>query len=99
MPSVTVRISEESRETLRDIAESSGQSMQAILEAAIEDLRRQVKMEELNKAYKALHDDPEAWAELEKERAGLDGTLLDGLDLDEVWTKDRKAVRRKKKKS
>ncbi len=40
---------------------------------------------ETNRAYAALRQDAAAWAEIEAERAELEGTLMDGLDPDEEW--------------
>lgn len=42
---------------------------------------------ELDRAYESLREDPVAWEEEQTERRVLSGTLMDGLDLDEVWTR------------
>ncbi len=55
--------------------------MQAILDKTIEEYRRRVFLEEVNKAYATLRQNPDAWAEVEKERAEWDATLADGLNL------------------
>lgn len=36
--------------------------------------------EETNAAYAAMRADPQAWADEEELRAGLDGTVADGLE-------------------
>jgi bifunctional DNA-binding transcriptional regulator/antitoxin component of YhaV-PrlF toxin-antitoxin module len=41
---------------------------------------------ETEQAYAELRADPAAWEAELRERALLDGTLLDGLDPDEIWT-------------
>ena len=43
---------------------------------------------ETQQAYAELRSDPAAWQAELAERATLEGTLLDGLDLDEIWTED-----------
>jgi hypothetical protein len=92
MASGTVRISEKSRNTLRELAANSGDSMQAVLDRAIEEYRRRLFMEAANADYAALRQDPEAWAEVLKERAEWDATLMDGLDPNEQWTADGEVV-------
>lgn len=79
MPSATVRISETARETLRDLAERTGESMQEILERAVEEYRRQRFLEDLNAGFAALRNDPDAWKEVLDEREEWEHTLSDGL--------------------
>ena len=88
MSSATVRISDQSKNTLREISEESGESMQAIVDKAIEEYRRKRFLEAVNADYAALRADPEAWAEHQKELALWDCTLMDGLDPNERWTPD-----------
>jgi len=78
MPSSTVRISKESSNILRAIANQEKKSLQTILDAAIEDYRRHRFLREANKAYSAIRKNPKTWkAELE-ERKQWDTTLSDG---------------------
>ena len=80
MQSATVRISSTSHNILKELAAHSGESMQVILDQAIEQYRRQVFLQEANQAYAALRNHSEAWqAELE-EREAWDVTLSDGLE-------------------
>lgn len=51
----------------------------------MEEYRRRRFLEEVNAAYAALREDPEAWSEIEEERSAWDATLGDGLP-DESWT-------------
>lgn len=53
--------------------------MQALLDEAVEMLRRQRFLEQLNTAYADLRRDPKAWSEIEAHRGEWDSTLLDGL--------------------
>jgi ribosomal protein L22 len=94
MASATVRVSDKSRETLRNLAAKSGESTQSILDRAIEEYRRQQILEEGNAAYARLRQDPEAWAEWKKELAIWDATLMDGLDPDEIWTEDGRVIQK-----
>jgi hypothetical protein len=93
MSQATVRISERTRESLREIARSEETSMQSVLDKAVEEYRRKRFMEVLNASYTALRNDPEAWKAEEDERALWDGTLLDGLPEDEVWDPDTRTAR------
>lgn len=88
MTTDTVGISEKSRQTLRELAEQTGKSMQGILDAAIEDFRCKVFIDQVNAGYAALRADPAAWAEVEAERRSMAGSLMDGLDPDECWGDD-----------
>ncbi len=76
----TIRVSEKTRATLRDLAVAKGVPMHEIAEKAVELYRRQQLLEATNAAYAALRRDPAAWQELQDERAVLDGTLADGLE-------------------
>ncbi|MDH3603704.1 MAG: toxin-antitoxin system protein [Candidatus Tectomicrobia bacterium] len=86
MQSTTVRISDASRQLLRDLASQEGLSMQAVLDKALEAYRRQRFLESVNAAYAEVKQDPSAWQEFKQERELWDTTLTDGLDPDEPWT-------------
>ncbi len=75
----TIRISDSAHSTLRDLAQAEGTSMLALLDEAVETLRRQRFLEQVNAAYAALRGDAAVWDEIEKERATWDATLGDGL--------------------
>jgi hypothetical protein len=83
-----VRISERTRETLREMARSQQESMQAVLERAVEEYRRKKFFEDLDAAYAELQKDPETWASYQTELKVWDATLMDGLDNDEDWSAD-----------
>ncbi|WP_227764315.1 toxin-antitoxin system protein [Zhaonella formicivorans] len=82
MPS-NVRVTDNTWKTLREIATQAGESMQVILEKAVEDYRRKILLEEANKAYLALKNDSEAWQGEKKERLEWDETLKDNLEENE----------------
>ncbi len=88
MSSTTVRLSDNAVKNLRELAAESGETMQAVLDKAIEEYRRKRFFEEADRAYAVLQSDPEAWAEELKFRAEWDATLMDGLDPEEVWTEE-----------
>jgi hypothetical protein len=98
MSQTTVRISERTRETLREMARSRQESMQAVLEEAVEEYRRKRYIEDLNASYAELRNDPEAWKAVETERALWDGTLMDGLPEDEIWDPESRTARFVKRK-
>lgn len=69
MGQAMVRINVHTHQTLREIAQTEHLSMQAVLEKAVEEYRRRRLLEEANAAYAVLRSDPEAWQEIEAERA------------------------------
>jgi hypothetical protein len=100
MSTLTVRISDNSRTILRELAVKENAPMQAILDKAIESYRRQLFLTEVNKAYAALRQNPKAWAQVEKERAEWDATLGDGLEPEEEGTESEngKMIRKERRK-
>jgi predicted transcriptional regulator len=79
MANATVRITSQARDVLRKLAESEGETMQRVLEKAIQQYRRRHFLEEANAAFAALRADGPAWeAELEERRI-WDASLGDGL--------------------
>ena len=75
-----IRISPQSKTTLRELAEQDGTPMQNVLDEAIEQHRRDRFFREANEAYARLQADPKAWQEELDERRLWDTTLADGLD-------------------
>jgi hypothetical protein len=82
MATGTVRIPTAVHQKLKLLAAESGMSLSHTLEKAVETLRRQTLLEETNRAYAALHNDPKRWAEEQSERAAWEATLADGLEDD-----------------
>lgn len=85
MSGSTVYISQKSGQTLQEMAEITGQTMQDILDLAVEDYRRKLFLDAVNADYAALRADPQVWAEVEAERQSMAGSLMDGLDPEELW--------------
>lgn len=73
--------------------------MVALLDEAVEVLRRQRFLEQVNAAYARLRDDPDAWEEVAAERREWDATLADGLVAAEGRApyRGRSKTRRKRK--
>jgi predicted transcriptional regulator len=78
----TVRITQDTSQTLRDLASATGRSMQDVLAQAVEAYSRQLLLDEVNEAYAALRADPKGWREELDERAAWEATLLDDLERD-----------------
>jgi hypothetical protein len=79
----TTRISIAAQDILRQLAKAERKPMVAVLDEAVEALRRQRFLEGVNAAYAALRADPKAWESVERERRAWDATLSDGLTLAE----------------
>jgi len=75
-----VRISEATHATLRSLAAEGGQTMQAILDQAVEEYRRCRFWGQVEAAASDLRKDSAAWAEELAERQAWDATLADGLE-------------------
>jgi hypothetical protein len=75
-----IRISPQSKATLRELAKHDGRPMQNVLDEAIEQYRRDRFFREVDEGYARLRADPEAWQEELDERRLWDNTLADGLD-------------------
>jgi hypothetical protein len=101
MPTPTVRISEASHRVLREVAEKTGDTMVEILDKALDDYRRKLFFQMLNKGYALLRADPLGWAALKQERNVWDATLMDGLNPEERWGEDRRPIsaRHRKRRS
>lgn len=80
MSSVNVRISSNSYQILKDLSKGKGQSMQSVIDQAIEDLRRRNMLEAANLAFSALKADKTAWQNELEERQMWENTLLDGVE-------------------
>lgn len=79
MSTTTVRINYQTWEHLKELAAFAGESMQDTLDKAIEEYRRKCFLEQANKAFAALKNKPDEWAEEVNERGTWDITNNDGL--------------------
>ncbi|MGI8495872.1 MAG: toxin-antitoxin system protein [Pyrinomonadaceae bacterium] len=81
MAGTQVRVSTSTHQTLRSLSTEVGESMQTIIEQAVEQYRRRRFLEGLNQDFKALKEDtPESWQEELEERQLWDKTSLDGVE-------------------
>ena len=80
MVSQTIRISKKTRPALRRMAEKTGSSMTAILEAAVDDYEKKKYWEEYDAGYAALKADPEKWGDFQRELAAWVATSAVGLE-------------------
>jgi hypothetical protein len=71
----TVRISKETHQALKELADSEQTSLQQVLERAIETYRRQRFLDDANRQFAALRADSEAWKAELMERSEWDNTL------------------------
>jgi len=76
--SATIRITNQSRETVRELARKTGLRQQEILDLAVEAYRRQLFLKSANLALAALRAKPAAWGAEQTEREAWDGALGDG---------------------
>lgn len=82
MSGKTVRVSSKTAETLKGIARETGDSVQKVLDRAVEEHRRTLFLEEANKAYAELKENPRQWKEEQEERDIWSNTLTDGQEVD-----------------
>jgi hypothetical protein len=74
-----IRIHNSTYESLAGLAVALNQPMTAVLDNAVNDLKRQVFLVQVNEGYAKLRQDPLAWSEFQREATEWDGTLGDGL--------------------
>lgn len=83
----TVRVSHKGHEVLKALAAREQRSLSETLELLLEAERSRRFFAELDASYEA------AARGAKPEDEGFDAALLDGLDADERWTDDGKALR------
>jgi len=80
--STTIRISKSTLDELKKLARDQEQSMQTVLNAAIEKYQQYVMMRQLNEDYSGLKKNKKSWDEEMKDRKLWENTLSDGLQND-----------------
>ncbi len=78
--STTVRVKEHVHAQIRELAQEMDESIQDVIEEAIEAFRRQRMIEAHNRAYAALRADPERWKAELAEREVWNEAAADGLE-------------------
>lgn len=81
LASTQVRISEATHAVLHALAVQSGESMQSIVEKAIEQYRRKAFLEGLSRDFLKLREDSEDGQDDDDESGDWETTLPDGLGL------------------
>jgi len=97
----TTRISASAHEVLRQLSKVEGKPMLVLLDEAVETLRRQRFLEQVNAAYATLRADPRSWETIEAERRAWDVTLPDGMAVAEgrgVYEARRRPKRSRKRR-
>ena len=80
MQSVNVRISSNSYQILKSLSQEEGQTMQSLIDNALEDLRRRKMLEATNQAFARLKANESDWNEELAERELWENTLSDGVE-------------------
>ena len=80
MTTATIRVSTKTRNTLRDLAKTTGLPMQRIVDEAIQNYQREHFLQMANAAYAQLRADEATWQAVVAERDEWDATLSDGLE-------------------
>lgn len=78
-----IRLSEASHRTLRELSAQTGESMTALLDRAIEQMRRERMFADAAIAWQAIQADPVAREELDAEYRLWDAASADGLEPEE----------------
>ena len=76
MPGTTVRIREDTHETLQELKRQTGEPMPDLVARAVDQFYRSLLIAETNRGYAALRESDEDIEELDV----LEGSLADGLD-------------------
>jgi len=80
MPMVSIRVSHDTHERLRHLAEEQDRPMSSIADEAVRVYEREQRWRAAEAAMARLRADPDAWSDYMDESAAWDGTLTDGLE-------------------
>lgn len=80
MRSAAVHLTPKTHQALNDIAFAAGESVEKVLERAVEDLYKRVYLDGLNADYARLRKNSRAWAQFQRELREWELTNSDGLD-------------------
>ena len=90
-----LRIADETREVLRELARLEGASMQSVLDRALAEYQKKRFFDTLDAGFQALKKDGKAWREEQQERQIWENTLSDSVEPDEIWTEDGNVIARR----
>jgi hypothetical protein len=82
----TITVSDGLLARLQELARWSDTTIELTLEQAVREQYDQRFWPATNAGYAELRADPTAWADVQAERELLDGTLADGLPVEDHWT-------------
>lgn len=77
---IQVRVNETTHTVIRNLANELGESMQSIVDKAIERYKRELFLESLNQDFKKLQENEIDWENELEERRLWENTLLDGVE-------------------
>jgi hypothetical protein len=80
MSESTINISKPTHDILIELAESSGETIQTVLDKAIENYRRILFLKEANRAFANLRKNEALWQEELEERQLWEDTIGDGVE-------------------
>ena len=80
MPGTTVRISDTSRELLRELAHRTGSSMQDVIAKALDEYQKRLFWAQAEHDFLAMREEKDVWEAELAEREVWDASLNDGLD-------------------
>jgi predicted transcriptional regulator len=80
MTMISIRVSRDTHERLRHLADQQDRPMSSIAEEAVRAYEKEQRWRAAEAAMARLQADPEAWADYMAESAAWDGALTDGLD-------------------
>ncbi len=83
MKTQIVRISSETHSRLKAMASASGETIGEILAKEVDAYRREMLLNDANRAFARLKEREELWKDEQKEREEWETALADGLDKDE----------------
>ena len=90
-----LRIADETREVLRELARLEGATMQSVLDRALAEYQKKRFFDTLDAGFQALKNDGKAWNEEQQERQIWENTLSDSVEPDEIWTEDGNVIARR----
>lgn len=77
---IQVRVNENTHALIRNLANELGESMQSIVDKAVERYKREIFLEGLSEDFKMLRENEVAWNEELEERKLWEKTLPDGVE-------------------
>lgn len=78
-----VRISPDTHELLRILANEAGKPMQEIIDRAVEEYRRSSFLRGLNEDFRTLRENKKAWNDHVTDMSAWKATITDGLNEDD----------------